>query len=197
MRVFVAVNLPDRILEGLAGARRALERGTAQLKSVDRSGMHVTLCFVGEVEPQDAELLGHAVRRASDGEGPLRLALGSGGSFPSSDDARVVWVGVEGETRRLLTLQKAVSSEIRELGFRIDKRPFSPHVTLARVGRMATREERRRIAALAATIDCLGLGSFEVGTVDVMQSFLSAQSATYAPVAQIPLGAAELGSSSE
>ncbi len=187
MRLFAAINLPVNVVDGLRQEQARLTKFAEHLRFVDVSGLHMTLCFVGEVEPQDVEVLEHGIRAALAGESPFMLALGEGGSFPRPDDARVVWVGVDGELRRLSNLQNLVADEIRTLGYRIDRRPFSPHVTLARVSRNASRDERRSIAESAVELTCYGLGSFEVRSVELMESILGPEGATYSTVAQISL----------
>ena len=187
MRLFAAINLPAAVIDGLREEQKRLAEFEQHLHFVDDSGLHMTLCFVGEVHQQDVEVIGNGIRSALTGEAPFMLALGDGGSFPGSDNARVVWVGVDGELRRLSNIQNVIADEIRSLGYRLDRRPFSPHVTLARVSRNASEDERRSIGRLAGDLTCYRLGSFEVRSVELMESVLSREGATYSTVAQISL----------
>ena len=187
VRLFIAVNLPPDVVEGLGKEQRKLAEFGEMLRLVDESGLHLTLCFIGDVPGQESEVIEQGVRTSISSEDPFVLALGEGGSFPGPEEARVVWMGVEGELRRLSSLQKIVSEELRNLGYRIDRRPFSPHITLARVSRRASQRDRQDIAAAARKLSCFGLGSFDVRGVELMESFLSTDGATYAIVARIPL----------
>ena len=54
------------------------------------------------------------------------------GVFPNIHKPRVVWVGIEGSVNELVNLQKVIDSRLAKLGFPSEKRPFSPHITLAR-----------------------------------------------------------------
>ena len=183
----MAVTPPRDLVEGLGKEQRKLAEFGERLRLVDESGLHLTLCFIGDVPGQESEVIEGGVRTAIASEDSFVLALGEGGSFPGPEDARVVWMGVEGEVRRLSSLQKTVSEEIRNLGYRIDRRPFSPHITLGRVSRRASQRDRQDIAAVARNLTCFSLGSFEVRGIELMESFLSPDGATYSAVAHIPL----------
>ena len=187
MRLFAAISLPARVIAGLSREQASLARFGASLRLVEPSGLHITLCFIGDVEMQAVEVIEHGIRAVIADESPFILAMTEGGSFPGSDDARVVWMGLDGELRRLSTLQNLIANEIRSVGYRIDPRPFSPHVTLARVSRNASRSERRSIAESASDLSCYGLKAFEVRSVDLTESLLDDNRATYSTVAQIPL----------
>ena len=187
MRLFAAINLPGNVIDGLRRQQAKLTKFGDRLRLVDPSGLHMTLCFVGEVQAQEVEVIEHGIRGAVAGEAPFALALGEGGSFPRPDNARVVWVGVDGELRRLENVQNLIADEIRSLGYRIDRRPFSPHVTLARVSRSASSEDRRSIARSTVELSGYKLGSFEARSVDLMESIISRDGATYSTVAHISL----------
>ena len=187
MRLFAAINLPEKMIDGLRREQAKLAKFGDRLRLVDPSGLHMTLCFVGEVQAQEVEVIEHGMRGALAGQSPFMLALGEGGSFPRPDNARVVWVGVDGELRRLETIQKLIADEMSSLGYRIDRRPFSPHVTLARVSRNASSEDRRSIAESTVELTGYRLGSFEVRSVDLMESIISRHGATYSTIAHISL----------
>ena len=187
MRLFAAINLPKNVTDGLRREQAKLAKFGDRLRLVDASGLHMTLCFVGELQAQEVEVIEHGIRGALTGESPFMLALGEGGSFPKPDNARVVWVGVDGELRRLENVQNLIADEIRSLGYRIDRRPFSPHVTLARVSRSASSDDRRSIAESTVELTGYRMGSFEVRSVDLMESIISREGATYSTVAHISL----------
>jgi len=187
VRLFAAISLPAGVIEGLSREQARLAGFGAAFRLVEPSGLHITLCFIGDVDMQEVEVIEQGIRAVVADETPFILALTEGGSFPRNDDARVVWMGVDGELRRLSTLQNLIANEIRSVGYRIDPRPFSPHVTLGRVSRNASRSERYSIAESAGGLSCYGLKAFEVRSVDLMESLLGDHRATYSTVAQIPL----------
>ena len=99
----------------------------------------------------------------------------------------MIWLRVEGHVRRVVELQEIVVRELGGLGLRLDRRPFSPHVTIARVSRRAGNEERRRVAQVAAELDGYDTGSFpgERNRSDGQRP--PADRAVYTPIAEITL----------
>ena len=147
----------------------------------------MTLCFVGEVHQQDVEVIGNGIRSALTGETPSCWRWVTAAAFPGPITPGWSGWALTGNFAGCRTFKNLVAEEIRSLGFRLDRRPFSPHVTLARVSRNASEDERRSIARSAGDLTCYRLGSFEVRSVELMESVLSREGATYSTVAQISL----------
>ena len=141
MRLFVALPVAP-------GARRAVgERVEAERRSlpparwVRPENLHLTLVFLGELDPDRVGPLAAALAPAFAAHPPLRLRLAGAGCFPppSMDGwrkpARVAWIGVEAEGGEagLRALQAgATAAAAAAVGHRPDERPWSPHLTLAR-----------------------------------------------------------------
>ncbi len=147
--------------------------------------LHVTLKFLGGVEPgrlADTEV---ALARAASAAPPFDLTLGGVGAFPTSSRPRVVWAGVAGGRDALGTLAGRVDSALADLGFERETRPYSPHVTLGRV------RAPRRDAALAAAIEAgagRGFGTLRVDRLVLMRSDLSPRGARHTVLVSWPLG---------
>lgn len=104
--------------------------------------LHITLVFLGDLDPQRracAEEAADRVRAA-----PFSLSLNRFGCFPR---ARVLWCGASERPQSLLDLLHALNSGLLGCGFRPERRPFEPHVTLARKARpLPTRELEHPVA---------------------------------------------------
>ena len=94
MRTFVAVELPDEVRTALAAIQSELAAHAGMLKLVDPHLMHVTVRFLGDVEPARLPHLGEGVRAACRLMPPFTLRLGQVGAFPQRGTPRVVWVGL-------------------------------------------------------------------------------------------------------
>lgn len=135
-RLFVAVDLPKP-------ARRALEPIQEEIRDLDGirvvppGQLHLTLAFLGEAEPDAvAAALGRVHERAFD------LALTGLGRFRAGRGGLILWAGLEPQPA-LLALERAVSASLGPLAPR--RRPFKPHVTIARA---KARAPRHRLQAL-------------------------------------------------
>jgi 2'-5' RNA ligase len=140
-RLFVAIELPEGVREALRNAIGLLQRGglTAGLRWVRPKGIHLTLKFLGATaEPRVPEIAA-ALRRALAGAPAFDLQPEGFGTFPEvrldrrRHTLRVVWVGIAGDTAALSTLAERVEGALAPLGYPEEKRPYSAHLTLARV----------------------------------------------------------------
>ena len=188
MRTFVAaIRLPESVIQGLETVRGRLREFDDAVRLPDASSLHITLAFFGEqdqVIPEDIEA---RLRVACAGFGGFSLDLGCGGSFPEGRAARLIWLRIEGEVRRIHALQEVVVAELRQLGLRFEERPFSPHVTLARVARHATESQCQRLQKVAVGLDGYDVGNFPVSEISILASTLLPTGVVYTPLAEIPL----------
>lgn len=138
VRCFAALPLPAAYQDGLAEVRKAWERRLRSKLSWTRPGnWHLTLKFLGDVEeerlPRLAAALG-AVRWAG-----FAARAGAGGFFPPRQEGqrrwqpRVLWVGLEQGGEAAGVLASAIEKALLPLGFPAEERPFSAHLTLARI----------------------------------------------------------------
>ena len=123
-RLFVAIDLSEEVKGELARLRGELPGA----RWVPREQLHLTLRFIGDVETQlQGEI--DAALRLVEGE-PFSLALRQVGHF--GRPARVLWVGME-NVPELAVLQQRVETALVQMGIPPEARPFSPHITLARL----------------------------------------------------------------
>ncbi len=188
MRAFLAVPIvgedPVARLRGLLASLREI-RG---LKAVSPQQLHFTLKFFEDLP--EAKLVGakEAVARAAAAFSSFALDLSGLGTFPPRGPARVLWVGCGAGGESLARLAASVEKEFTLEGFPPEARPFSPHLTLARV-----KDFR---AARAASDFASANAAFEGGSVDVRETVLFASvlgpsGAAHTPLGRYPLGAPE------
>lgn len=122
MRLFVAINFSPE-LRGVL--EKAIENLSAQAVSgsfTPRENLHLTLAFIGET----GDLQGAKAALDELSASPFPLALSGFGRFGD-----LHWAGVWA-SGPLQDLAEAVQNALRRRGFDIEKRPFKPHITLAR-----------------------------------------------------------------
>jgi 2'-5' RNA ligase len=125
-RYFVALALPDEAKDRILAIRPPAVPGS---RLAAREELHLTLHFLGEVDPQHAPALRNALAgvRAE----AFSISLQGVGRFPPDGPPRVLWAGVECHPS-LIALHRAVGIALTvAIGFRPEDRPYSPHVTLA------------------------------------------------------------------
>ena len=133
MRLFIAIDLPAEIKQALGQLRCDLPGA----RWVAAAQIHLTLAFLGEVE--EARVAPLVTELARIHLPPFTLDLTGPGCFPHRQRPRVLWVGLTPQP--LLTqLAAAVQEALFVCGFPLEERPFSPHLTLARLKFPAPRE---------------------------------------------------------
>lgn len=153
MRLFLALELTPQAREALARAEQELRPRCPGWRWVRPEGIHLTIRFLGHVDPPaDAEL--RAVWRGVAAlHGVTRFRLAGVGTFPDRKRPRVLWVGVQEETPagNLSRLAAATERAARVRGFAAERRPFRSHLTLARAARGGRPEGPPRDFEFGAT----------------------------------------------
>ncbi|HEX9730300.1 MAG TPA: RNA 2',3'-cyclic phosphodiesterase [Gemmatimonadales bacterium] len=182
MRLFVAVNLPARVRDGLVRALARLRAAPFPVRWVDAAAVHLTLKFLGEVPEATEPTIAAAVSDACRDQRAFALSLSGFGAFPNLRRPTVVWVGCHAPPA-LGRVQRAVERSLAAVGFVPDQRPFRPHLTLGRV-----RRDAGRLTGFADVLEDLRFeDSFMVEALDVMQSVLRSDGARYAVRHSVPL----------
>ncbi len=133
MRAFFAVELPEDVSDVVSRGLAELRGRLPAARWVRPGSVHVTLRFLGEQEQALLAALGERIAAELAGLPPAEVRLAGGGFFPHERRARVAWLG--GRSPGLEAWAAAVERCARELGVEPEERPFSPHLTLARLER--------------------------------------------------------------
>lgn len=132
IRLFAGIALESAVKRRLAAlAERLRARGfAARFEAADK--YHLTLAFLGWVEPLRLDAILHALEAAVAAHQPFELRLDRLGAFPHERRPRVVWIGARQQPAAFRTLARAVRSAYEALGFEF-KDDAVAHVTIARV----------------------------------------------------------------
>lgn len=183
MRLFCAVELPQAV-------RQRLERGVGELRRrlpparwVRVEGIHITLKFLGEQPASLVEALGAEVRAALVACSPVEVGLSGAGFFPDARRPRVAWVG--GRAPGLEKWAAALDAAAAACGAPREERPFSLHLTLARLERPWPEAAARQF------LTEVGSWSFEpfvAREVVLFESQLGAGGSRYTALQRWPVG---------
>lgn len=188
-RLFIAVELPEGARRAISAVQNDLKKRLPEgaLRWVRPEGIHLTLQFLGDVERGRVDELNDALVRAAADRRRIALAIDGLGCFPNPRRPRVLWLGVGGEVAKLRLLQQAVEAETKTLGFQPEGRDFSPHLTLARVQRNASRADVGKIGAAVEWGGVDRVADFAADGVSLMRSQLRPSGAEYTQVAHVAL----------
>ena len=184
LRLFIAADVPDRVKTDVASAVGPYTERIPAARWTRSDGWHVTLKFLGATWPRLMEEVREAVRTAAARTQSFETRLTQMGVFPSPGRTRVVWVGLEDADGRFPELVKSLDELLAE-DFGVEKRAFTPHLTLARMN--PPRNIREFIPDLVGT--AVPSEPFMIDRLVLYRSHLSPKGATYEPLLEAPLGA--------
>lgn len=185
IRTFIAVPLPDSVLAEFGKLNRQMRSLSRDVKWVRPESIHLTLKFLGNLEPEALDRVFTAVERCFQSRWEkFSLTVGGLGAFPNFRRPRVLWVGVQGDGYEyLLRLQQQIETELAEEGFEKEKRKFSPHLTVGRVKFAGHLEELLKSFMEYPFPEM----NFIVERVQIMRSELKPDGAVYSVQREYPL----------
>ena len=162
MRLFVGIVPPPEAISHAAGAVDRISSTTPDVRWIPPQRWHVTLAFLGEVEPDRLPALTGRLDEVAASQAPIAdLALAGSGTFPG-----VLWLGLADAARdaepaaggrfspevRLGGLADAVQRAVPLAGVHLESRPWQPHLTVGRWRPSPRREGAARAAARSLAV---------------------------------------------
>jgi len=181
MRLFVAIDLSENVIERISSIQEKLRSGDFDLKIVEPENLHLTLKFLGEVdEKQNAHIEKLVSETVKEFHG-FTLSFHGIGYF-GERQMRVIWAGVNSGRDEFVKLAKALD---RKLSFiRKDEHEPSPHLTIARV---RSGRNREILAREVSSLSDVKIGEVHVKEIRLKQSVLTPQGPIYSDVKVFPL----------
>jgi RNA 2',3'-cyclic 3'-phosphodiesterase len=197
MRLFVALDIPETIRERIASFLEEVRRLAPVVRWVAPESLHVTLKFIGERPDGMVQSIEESLRKIS--SPAIQISFRGCGFFPTEKAARVFWIGIEAGSA-LNQLATRIEGELQPLGIEAERRPFGPHLTLARAGnvsgtpgRQPSDKANRRFSLLQAKLQAmspLDFGRMNATEFFLYRSQLSSRGAQYSKVARFALSEA-------
>ncbi|MBV9691098.1 MAG: RNA 2',3'-cyclic phosphodiesterase [Ktedonobacteraceae bacterium] len=190
-RTFIALEMNEDLQQHLAAIIQHMAHSFPSVRWVDPRGIHLTLSFLGELTDEQLAQAIQAAEGAARQVKPFTYWLARLGVFGSPLQPRVIWLGIEEPSGVLLHLHHLLNTALKQYGFAIGTRPFSPHLTLARVKAPLTQLEQQRLRALLVTKqqDIVSHQTYHVHHIVVMKSELLRTGARYTLLQQCMLAA--------
>lgn len=136
-RLFIAVDITDdakaKISDALKQMAVTAEKSGLGVAWTKPDSQHLTLKFLGATSTKLIDDISQRLSRVCEGERSFDITLRGVGAFPNVANPRVLWVGVDDQSRSLSDIAHAIEAEMVGLGFDKETRPFSPHLTVGRV----------------------------------------------------------------
>src|SRR3989442_13968290 len=182
IRSFISIDLDDeKILPQVESIMASPLSLGEDLKRVERENIHLTLKFLGIVSASKLEEVTSALAKVT--FPPFSLEIKGAGAFRSVKRMNVIWIGVGEGWSQVELIFEQTEKLLHQLGFSRETRPFSPHITVARVKSGRKRDE---IAAFLGHLTDESFGTSNVQSVRLKQSVLSPSGPKYSTLFEVP-----------
>jgi 2'-5' RNA ligase len=134
IRAFIAIPLnsalKNEILLAANKLRQVVPAGSA--KWVETQNIHLTLKFLGDTDQKILNALIQDLQQEKEAIKQFAFACANLGAFPNAKNPRVIWAG-SSSSDHLIHLFKIIENICLKNNFPAEEKPFSPHITLARI----------------------------------------------------------------
>lgn len=197
IRAFLAVLLDAPLQANMAAFQRSLQKRlvpqvdrSARIQWVREDALHLTLKFLGDITESHVGEIKRVVEPIMQRAPRLTLEFLQVGVFPDTRAPRILWVGPPANeaAAALVRMAEAIDRAASELGFSAERRPFQPHLTLARI-KEGGRSVGQGLVGAGVLDQAEFIGSLEVKAVHLMRSELLPSGARYESLWSVPCGA--------
>lgn len=184
IRSFIAFELPEEMRQSISALLDRLRSFQLKARWIRPENIHLTLKFLGRINPAQFEPVVRVMQDAVKGVAPFDLTAKGVGLFPGVNRPRVIWVGLSGRKEVLIQIQGVLQDRLYSIGYQKEDRPFQGHLTLGRF------KERVNPMELSKALDALG--SFEsppfvLDRITLFQSELKPSGAVYTTLSSVHL----------
>lgn len=198
IRTFIAIELTEELKSVLSQIARELEARVpaGTVRWVKPTAMHLTLVFLGDTATSNLTSIAQAMTAAAAGIPAIGFRASTLGCYPNVTRPRVVWVGVEEPLGFLRRLKSALDIQLLPLGFTPERRTFSPHLTLGRVSKRATRADAQRLGQVVQSATLSDAGGMTARQIHLIRSDLRPSGPLYTTLSSVSFPADTEGAAS-
>lgn len=132
MRFFIALDIPEEATEQISDIQNKLKQILPEVDLTYPEKFHLTLAFVGEQDPSLKDPLIEILKKSAEGVPSFAITPCCLDGFPHFHSALVLWLGVKGDTDRLIKIRHHIKDGLTQLGLDTDSRRFIPHIAIAK-----------------------------------------------------------------
>jgi 2'-5' RNA ligase len=183
-RVFFALNINDETRGQIVSAADGLRSTPGRISWTKAKNLHVTMNFIGDVPdkriPELCDLAKAVVDGWDSGDEEMVFTIGQLMFFPPGRRAKMIWAPVRQGGGLLVSLHDALNEALDAGGWRSESRPFTGHVTVARIKEADIKDTAERLPDE-------DLGTVQLDELTLYQSQLTQTGPIYSRLAGIPL----------
>jgi 2'-5' RNA ligase len=172
-RGFIAVDI--EAFGKLEEFEQAIQRTGAQVKLVEPHNVHITLKFLGETQESHIDEIERIMKEAVADVTSFHMQLRGSGVFPNEHYIKVIWIGIE-SSEQLGSIAQHLDHHLARLGYKKERRGFSPHLT---IGRVKTARAKEQLLEVINTYRTTEFTTIPVYSIRLMKSELTPKGPIY------------------
>lgn len=180
LRCFLAFDIENEdVLGRLVNLQQLLLKTGASMKIVHPENIHITMRFLGNVTYDFIKKISNKIQEIEFNS--FHAEIEGVGVFPNMRRPRVVWVGINKGSEKLIKISDQIEPLLQELGLRPDFKNFSPHLTIARV---KSPKNKDRLIDFVKKNSGYNFGDIKITSLKLKKSDLSRAGPIYATIKQ-------------
>ncbi|MDE2222256.1 MAG: RNA 2',3'-cyclic phosphodiesterase [Candidatus Omnitrophica bacterium] len=185
MRGFLAFPISGELKEEFERLLGDLKKTGADTSWVKPENIHLTLKFLGDIEPEDLKKITAVLTEQASRFSVFASYLTEIDAFPDLHHPKIIWAGLDDSIRTMETIVRVLENELAQCGFSREERPFKPHLTL---GRIRSGSHLRNLISAVKQISFRNRIEQQFETIILYQSTLTPQGPVYEALQSFALG---------
>jgi RNA 2',3'-cyclic 3'-phosphodiesterase len=182
IRTFIAFDIPTEIREHISTFTEKLRKSHADVKWVNAKNIHITLKFLGDVAENLISEVANQVNDSIEAIKPFEIQIIGSGAFPNYKKPRIIWIGAQSPNNLLQSVASSLETNLAQLGFDKEDRPYAPHLTIGRVKSLSGIHD---VVNQLQENENYDFGKYLSNEIIVMRSDLKPSGPIYTPLQKI------------
>ena len=143
-RGFIGIDIDDfpKIIE----FEKEIKKTNSKIKLVELKNIHITLKFLGDTSEGQIRNIENIMKNAIQDIESFNITLKGAGVFPNKKYIKIIWIGIhQGEP--IIEIAYRIDKQLSNIGFKREKKVFSPHLTIARVKNVKNKNSMVKVVA--------------------------------------------------
>lgn len=190
MRTFLALEPSNEVEHQLGMTIRLLAERMplGSIRWLSPGSVHLTMKFLGDTSPADLDQVMARAQAEAESSQKMELTVRNFGVFPELERPRVLWVGVRESTGALSDLKSNLEETMEPLGFEVERREFTPHLTIGRVDNDLERGKQQELVSELQQVNLGTLAEWKADELTLFKSELKPSGAEYTALERWQLG---------
>jgi len=180
-RAFIAIDVEQS--SQITDIVNDLNNSGANIKLVKPENMHITIKFLGDTDEKFVGRIREIMEKSVENIESFEIKLKSIGVFPNQDYIKIIWIGIE-QYEKIVEIAKKINKGLSKIGFKKEKREFSPHLT---IGRVKNSKNKDKILHIINRYENTEFNTYKIKSIKLIKSELRSKGPIYTTIEEIKI----------